>query len=400
MPYFHNDIINILFIHINKTGGTSFEQYMSYKFNIYLNPKSLYGSQPWRNSIDAPLTDEEIKVRSVIPEFSRLQHLTYQQILAGPKYFNINYTNITYITIVRNPYERIISGLFYDKLIKVDTTPDDVFIILKRFLMTQPDKNIAKPQYLFITDENGKLIPNLKILHTETLQADMVTLGYTDFDTNLNCNPHKVHYYKLLNNYSINLINDFYDVDFTMFNYKKYKQKITPLYSYMEKTLRIFDKFFDDALYSECYEYSISKVGSPEISFRTNYIWEPGIVKDSNLVLIHDLNTDNVLYKKISDIIKTKCQIDTIKTIMFYYWTPGSHIPWHTDGNHNGGITIYLNKSWDEDWGGIFLYKDGDLISGLYPKQNRCVMQHGGIPHSVAPTTKNSDVRLTIQIFF
>jgi hypothetical protein len=266
--------------------------------------------------------------------------------------------------------------------------------------MTQPDKNIAKPQYLFITDENGKLIPNLKILHTETLQADMVTLGYTDFDTNLNCNPHKVHYYKLLNNYSINLINDFYDVDFTMFNYKKYKQKITPLYSYMEKTLRIFDKFFDDALYSECYEYSISKVGSPEISFRTNYIWEPGIVKDSNLVLIHDLNTDNVLYKKISDIIKTKCQIDTIKTIMFYYWTPGSHIPWHTDGNHNGGITIYLNKSWDEDWGGIFLYKDGDLISGLYPKQNRCVMQHGGIPHSVAPTTKNSDVRLTIQIFF
>jgi len=55
----------------------------------------------------------------------------------------------------------------------------------------------------------------------------------------------------------------------------------------MEKTLRIFDKFFDDALYNECYEYSISKIGSPEMSFRTNHFWEPGIVKDSNLVLIH-----------------------------------------------------------------------------------------------------------------
>ena len=63
-------------------------------------------------------------------------------------------------------------------------------------------------------------------------------------------------------------------------------------------------------------------------------------------------------------------------------------------------ITIYLNKSWDEAWGGIFLYKDGDYINGLYPKQNRSIMQCGCIPHSVAPTSKNSDVRRTIQIFF
>lgn len=182
--------------------------------------------------------------------------------------------------------------------------------------------------------------------------------------------------------------------------FEQNKLKIKTQNSYMEKTLRIFDKFFDNALYNECYEYSISKIGSPEISFRTNLFWEPGIVKDSNLVLIHVLSHDNHLHTKISDTIKQRCQIDTLKSIMFYYWTQGSHIPWHNDGKHNGGITIYLNKSWDEDWGGIFLYKDGDSINGLYPKQNRCIMQCGGIPHSVAPTSKNSDVRLTIQIFF
>jgi hypothetical protein len=58
----------------------------------------------------------------------------------------------------------------------------------------------------------------------------------------------------------------------------------------MEKTLRIFDNFLDDSLYKECYEYSISKIGSPEISFRTNHFWDPNIVKDSNLVLIHLLS--------------------------------------------------------------------------------------------------------------
>lgn len=168
----------------------------------------------------------------------------------------------------------------------------------------------------------------------------------------------------------------------------------------MEKTLHIFDNFFDETLYNECYEYSISKIGSTELSFSTNNSWNPKIVKDSNLVLINTLSTDNDIHKKISETIKNKCQIDTLKSILFYYWTPCSHIPWHNDANHNGGITIYLNKSWDEDWGGIFLYKDGESINGYYPRPNRSIMQYGGIRHSVAPTTKNSDVRLTIQIFF
>jgi len=173
----------------------------------------------------------------------------------------------------------------------------------------------------------------------------------------------------------------------------------------MEQSLHIFEKFLDDTLYNECYEYSTNIFESPEMSLRTNCHWEQCIRKDSNLVLTHILSTDNDLYTKITDIIKSKCQIDTINHIMFYYWTQGSHIPWHNDrgrgsGGHKGGITIYLNKLWDEDWGGIFLFKDGKNINGLYPKQNRSIMQVGGVEHSVAPTTKNSDVRFTIQIFF
>lgn len=39
MPYFNNNDINILFIHIPKTGGTSLENYFSSKFNIPLNNK-------------------------------------------------------------------------------------------------------------------------------------------------------------------------------------------------------------------------------------------------------------------------------------------------------------------------------------------------------------------------
>ena len=39
MPYFYNENINLLFIHIPKTRCSNFENYMSYKYNIPLNEK-------------------------------------------------------------------------------------------------------------------------------------------------------------------------------------------------------------------------------------------------------------------------------------------------------------------------------------------------------------------------
>lgn len=81
--------------------------------------------------------------------------------------------------------------------------------------------NHNKPQHFFITDSNNKLIHNIKILHTETLQSDMYNLGYTDFDVKKNVNSCKIDCFDFLNQDSINLINDFYDMDFKLFNYNK-----------------------------------------------------------------------------------------------------------------------------------------------------------------------------------
>lgn len=70
------------------------------------------------------------------------------------------------------------------------------------------------PQHIFI-----KGAPLVHIMQTETLTKDMNELGY-DFNIHDNKNKEDVDYYSFLNNESIVLINDFYQTDFELFNYK------------------------------------------------------------------------------------------------------------------------------------------------------------------------------------
>jgi hypothetical protein len=208
MPYFNNDDINLLFIHIPKTGGTSLEIYFSSKFNIKLNEKSLFNVYPNKNTLTSNTN-------------SSLQHLTYNQIIKNEKVLNIDFNNIKIITIVRNPYERIISDLFWYKLIDSNTSKDKVFNIINNYLISNKYDNHNIPQHHFITDVNKVLIPNIHILKTENLTNNMINLGYTDFNNLNNKNKHKLNYYNYLNEKSIELINYFYNLDFILFNYKK-----------------------------------------------------------------------------------------------------------------------------------------------------------------------------------
>ena len=211
MPYFYNDKINLLLIHIPKTGGTSLEFFFSKKYNIELNNNSLYGFIP-----------EHTKKINNININSSIQHATYRSLIKYNDFFKIDMNNIQIITIVRNPYERLISGLFWFKEINNNSTKEEVYNKIQKYLYYTHLDNHNIPQYLFITDENNNLVPNIKILHTETLQKEMNDFGYTYFNLRLNC-THKpgTNYYNYLNMDSIHLINDFYDYDFKLFNYQK-----------------------------------------------------------------------------------------------------------------------------------------------------------------------------------
>ena len=208
MPYFKNNKINLLFIHIPKTGGSSLEKYFSVKFNIPLNKKSLMSTEDIREYYDKP----EIN--------SSLQHLTYNTINKYKDFFKIDESNIKILAIVRNPYHKVLSDLFYLKKINSNSTKEKVYSSIQVYLNENYD-NHTTPQYKFITNENEELIENLLLIHTETLNEDMNKLGYKDFNIKMNMNPNTVDYDKYLNEDSIILINEVYKKDFEILNYNK-----------------------------------------------------------------------------------------------------------------------------------------------------------------------------------
>ena len=208
MPYFKNNKNNLLFIHIPKTGGSSLEKYFSVKFNIPLNKKSLMSTEDIRDYNDKP----EIN--------SSLQHLTYNTIYKYKDFFKIDENTIKILAVVRNPYHKVLSDLFYLKKINVNSTKEEVYSSIQIYLKENYD-NHTKPQYKFITNDNEELIENLLLIRTETLNEDMHKLGYKDFNIKMNMNPNTVDYNDYLNNDSIALINEIYKKDFELLNYNK-----------------------------------------------------------------------------------------------------------------------------------------------------------------------------------
>ncbi len=135
---------------------------------------------------------------------------------------NVNFDNIKIFSVVRNPYDRIISDLFWFKLIKKDFTTEKVYNVIKNnYLYRDNLDNHNKPQYKFIVDENSELIKNIKIFKTETLNESNNDLSkFVGCNINIRKQGVNKDYSNYLNKDSISLINTFYKKDFELFNYK------------------------------------------------------------------------------------------------------------------------------------------------------------------------------------
>lgn len=216
MPYYR--AIHLLFIHIPKTGGTSIESFLN-KFCR----QELFTVTPLH--ADKPQIRESIVSKnSVLPnEFKKIsyQHQTYSTIYKYRTKFNINFDGIMLFAVVRNPYHRALSDLFFFGLIDNNSNKDAIFKALQLFTQSEPSRydNHNIPQYKFVCDENDNILPSIKILKTETLSEEMNAIGFVYNESVMNKGGSKQNYDLLLNLKSIRLINQVYERDFREFGY-------------------------------------------------------------------------------------------------------------------------------------------------------------------------------------
>lgn len=227
MPYFPD--LKLLLIHIPKTGGTTIEKTLQTNTKITLYEPNFIRYETYKEK--SLILDEDGKRIS-------LQHQTYLCLKRYAKQLSIPFDDpkLRIISIVRNPYSKIVSDLFWFKFITHSTTPEQVFQIIKLFINSITIKNLDgivkyldnhnKPQYKFVTDKNDNLVKKIHIMKTETLTDDLKGLDICVLQQKYQIGyQSQTKYMSYLNKDSIKLINEYYKKDFELFNYplvKKY----------------------------------------------------------------------------------------------------------------------------------------------------------------------------------
>ena len=166
-----------------------------------------------------------------------LQHQFYRTLYKNRDILKINFDNIKIFSVVRNPYNRIISdmlwwGKYRDKnnifeknplpRIKKDFTPEQVYDIIVNSYINRTDlDNHNEPQYKFLCDDNMNLIPSIKIFKCETLNETNDEINeFIRQNINIKRKNVNKNYLSFLNDKSINIINEKYKRDFELFGYE------------------------------------------------------------------------------------------------------------------------------------------------------------------------------------
>ena len=168
-------------------------------------------------------------------------------------------------------------------------------------------------------------------------------------------------------------------------------------------------KIYTDVLPQEL----IDECGNQIQTMATQRVWGPSVfnwvddIKSSSCgeVLAVYIPADLVI--KLNDALREtyfSSYKQTKKLIyQFYVWNKLSSIDMHLDTKYTIGASIYLNKTWNTNLGGLFVWEDkktDHALKVLCPKQNMMVINDIDEKHGVTLVSPYISMpRLSIQIF-
>jgi len=138
----------------------------------------------------------------------------------------------------------------------------------------------------------------------------------------------------------------------------------------------------------------------------TNSAWGKEFIADSSMVLCIQMPND--LAQEYQNELEQKGLFDPTQhkqlvesgSAMIYVWSRNSYIPTHADAIYSKTITVYLNKRWSYNDGGLFHWQEKDSLEWktISPTYNKAVVNDSGFLHGTTPV-KSIDFRITVQTF-
>ena len=161
--------------------------------------------------------------------------------------------------------------------------------------------------------------------------------------------------------------------------------------------MQIIENVFTEDVLTKLYDFTRSGRQPTNTNF---FNYNANVVGMSNAVFCFELEEElkaivfsQLINKKVLPSIPTKSQA------YMHLFSRNSFIPWHDDSNYIFTITVYLNKEWHIDFGGLFIYKENNELKCLFPKYNTAVSFVPPIGHTTTTTNINASFRESLQIF-
>jgi len=168
--------------------------------------------------------------------------------------------------------------------------------------------------------------------------------------------------------------------------------------------MKIYRNCLTESLCDECIN-EFNSIKGEKVWGVSSMFWEPGLKVGVVGDCISTVLNENLSKKVENKLQKILPEYDSL-LIQLYCWLPNSAISIHDDRDYKFGATLYLNRDWNANWGGIFLWQENDydiengLFSGFTPSYNTIVINDSKQKHMITPISPKCDEsRLTIQIW-
>lgn len=182
----------------------------------------------------------------------------------------------------------------------------------------------------------------------------------------------------------------------------------------LERLMKVIKDIFPESLCQEIGDHTYRLLKGISLTDEerqtpswTNFQWQDKIRQDTAPVICYSmpvsLRRKVVPLLKASNLFEDETEESLLEKmhLMMYVWTKGSWINWHNDGHSKQAITVYLNREWNYNDGGLFVWREPTTqeLKITEPLFNTLVYNEGAIDHGTTPVTSSDQLRITLQGF-